>query len=356
MTAFAPTPAGGVTTLGGAPLPSAMRALVLHAKEDLRFEERPVPVPGPGTVLLEVGSVGVCGSDKHFYFEGRASSSIVTGPVVLGHEFGGRVVALGPGAPADLLGRRVSVEPQMPCRVCRQCREGLYNLCPNVAFFGVPGTDGALQQYLVVPVENAFPIPDEVSDDAAAVVETISVSLWGGHRGNIEPGHSVLVTGAGPIGLFAIQVARVRGAGRIVAVEPQGPRRAWAAHLGAEAVASLAEVTGPFDVLMECTGVESVRHDAPLLVVPGGNAVLIGVGLQAAPVPMPAVIEREVKVVGVMRYRFTWPSVITAIARKQYVVDELVTRRVPFDDAISAWTAKEHFATEVKTIIRVNAH
>jgi L-iditol 2-dehydrogenase len=106
---------------------------------------------------------------------------------------------------------------------------------------------------------------------------------------------------------------------------------------------------------MECTGVESVRHDAPLLVVPGGNAVLIGVGLQAAPVPMPAVIEREVKVVGVMRYRFTWPSVITAIARKQYVVDELITRRVPFDDAISAWTAKEHFATEVKTIIRVNA-
>jgi L-iditol 2-dehydrogenase len=354
MTAGVPRRSEGVTRMMNFALPTTMRALVLHGKEDLRFEERPVPVPGPGTVLLEVRSVGVCGSDKHFFFEGRASSAIVTGPVVLGHEFGGQIVALGPGVPAELLGQRVSVEPQMPCRTCRQCREGLYNLCPNVAFFGVPGTDGALQQYLVVPVENAFPIPDEVSDDAAAVVETISVSLWGGHRGNIEPGQSVLVTGAGPIGLFAIQVARVRGAGHIVAVEPQAPRRAWAARLGAEAVASLSEATGPFDVLMECTGVESIRHDAPLLVIPGGAAVFIGVGLQAATVPMPAVIEREVRIVGVMRYRFTWPAVIRAIAKRQYVVDDLVTRRVPFSDAITAWTAKEYFATEVKTIIRVN--
>ena len=206
-----------------------------------------------------------------------------------------------------MLGQRVSVEPQMPCRSCRQCLEGLYNLCPNVRFFGVPGTDGALQQYLEVPLANAFPIPDEVSDDAAAVVETISVSLWGGHRGNIEPGHRVLVTGAGPIGLFAIQVARIRGAGQVVAVEPQASRREWAARLGADVVASLSEADGPFDVLMECTGVESVRHDATLLVVPNGKAAFIGVGLQAAPVPMPAVIEREVIIVGVMRYRFTWP-------------------------------------------------
>jgi L-iditol 2-dehydrogenase len=340
--------------VGSFELPKMMTALVLHAKEDLRFEERPVPVPGPGQILLEVRSVGVCGSDKHFYFEGRASSSIVTGPVVLGHEFGGRIVALGPGVDQALLGKRVSVEPQMPCRTCRQCREGLYNLCPNVEFFGVPGTDGALQQYLIVPVENCFPIPDSVSDDAAAVVETISVSLWGGHRASIEPGHAVLVTGAGPIGLFAVQVARVRGAGRIVAVEPQASRRAWAEKLGAEVYESLGQVQGVFDVLMECTGAEQVRSEAPMLVVPGGKAALIGVGLQYAPVPMPAVLEREVTVVGVMRYRFTWPGVISSIAKGNFVVDDLVTRRVPFKDAISAWTAKEHFATEVKTIIHVN--
>lgn len=335
-------------------LPKTMTALVLHGKEDLRFEERAVPAPGPDTILLEVRSVGVCGSDKHFYFEGRASSSVVTDPVVLGHEFGGRIVALGPGVDAKLLGQRVSVEPQMPCRKCRQCLEGLYNLCPNVQFFGVPGTDGALQQYLVVPVGNVFPIPDEVSDDAAAMVETISVSLWGGHRGNIEPGHSVLVTGTGPIGLFAIQVARIRGAGRIVAVEPQPARRAYAKRLGAATFESLSQVEGPFDVLMECTGVDTVRHDGPLLVVPGGNAVFIGVGLQAAPVPMPAVIEREVKIVGVMRYRFTWPAVIKAIANGQYVIDDLVTRRVAFKDAITAWTAKEYAATEIKTVIHVH--
>ena len=133
-------------------VPKMMTALVLHRKEDLRFEERPVPAPGPGKILLEVRSVGVCGSDKHLYFEGRDSSAILTDPVVLGHEFGGRVVALGDGVSEAMLGRRVSVEPQMPCRQCRQCREGLYNLCPNVQFFGNPGTDGALQEYLEVPL------------------------------------------------------------------------------------------------------------------------------------------------------------------------------------------------------------
>ncbi|MFJ8752906.1 alcohol dehydrogenase catalytic domain-containing protein [Streptomyces sp. NPDC102441] len=338
----------------GRPLPTTMKALVLHGRQDLRLERRPVPSPGPGEVLIAVGSVGVCGSDKHFFAEGRASSDVMTEPFVMGHEFGGRIVAVGEGVDANRSGRRVAVEPLVPCGECRQCRRGEYNICPDQLFHGVPGAEGALQEYVVVPAANAFPIPDSVSDDAAAMVETISVSLWAGQRGEVTIGDHVLITGGGPIGLFALQVARNRGAERVVLVEPQGSRREIAARLGAEAVTSLDEVKDEFDVLMECTGVQTVRHTGCTYVRPGGKAVFIGVGAQDASVPMPSVLEREVEIRGVMRYRFTWPTVIAGLEAGRFQADELVTRTLSLEEAHRAWTEGTAGA-DVKTIIRVGA-
>ncbi|MCX5529616.1 alcohol dehydrogenase catalytic domain-containing protein [Streptomyces sp. NBC_00006] len=334
--------------------PATMKSLVLHGKRDLRLEERPVPSPGRGEVLLAVGSVGVCGSDKHFYTEGRASSDVMTEPFVMGHEFGGRITAVGEGVDEGRVGERVAVEPLVPCGSCRQCTHGEYNICPTQKFHGVPGAEGALQEYVVVPAANAFPIPDSVSDAAAAMVETISVSLWAGERAGITIGESVLITGGGPIGLFALQVARNRGAAHVVLVEPQEARRDLAKSLGAETVASLEEAEGTFDVLMECTGVQQVRHDGCLYVRPGGRAVFIGVGHQDAGVPMPAVIEREVEIRGVMRYRFTWPTVIAGLRDGRFQADDLVTRTLPLEEAHLAWTQAPQ-GPDVKTIIRVGA-
>jgi L-iditol 2-dehydrogenase len=333
-------------------IPEVMQALVLHGKEDMRFEERKVCLPGPREVLLKVGSVGVCGSDKHFYFEGRASSEIVRDPVILGHEFGGRIVAVGEGVAVDRLDQRVSVEPLMPDWSSKQSREGQYNIDPGQKFFGVPGTDGALQQYLRVPATNAFAIPDSISDDASAMVETISVSLNGIRKAGVRLGSRVLVTGGGPVGLFAAQLAFLHGAAVVALVEPHDQRRATAAGYGCEVAASLDEVDGLFDSLIECTGVASVRHGGCMKVEPGGRAIFIGVGSQDASVPMPALIEREVSVQGVMRYSFTWPAVISALAAGKIDADALVSRRLPFADALEAWTAP--LSTEVKTMIRVN--
>ena len=223
-------------------LPRTMQALVLSGRENFAFEERPVPQPGPGEVLLKIGSVGICGSDKHFYFEGRCGSEIVTGPVILGHEFGGRIVAIGEGVEASRLDERVSVEPLMPTPGDRFVLEGKYNICPTQKFFGVPGTNGAMQQYLNVPSKNAFRISDRVSDDAAAMVETISVSLAGARKGEIGLGSWVLVTGGGPVGLFAVQIARALGASEIVLVEPLAGRRALGAQFGAQTVSDLSEI------------------------------------------------------------------------------------------------------------------
>ncbi|NED59605.1 alcohol dehydrogenase catalytic domain-containing protein, partial [Streptomyces sp. SID10244] len=126
-----------------------------------------------------VGSVGVCGSDKHFYQHGRASSDVVTEPVVLGHEFGGTIVAVGEAVPDSRIGERVAVEPLVPDWTSREARAGRYNIDPSQKFFGVPGLDGGLAEYVAVPQGNAHAIPDTVSDNAAAMVETISVALNG---------------------------------------------------------------------------------------------------------------------------------------------------------------------------------
>lgn len=334
------------------PVPTQMQALVLRGKENLQFEERDLPVLKPHEVLVKIGSVGVCGSDKHFYFEGRASSEVVTDPVVLGHEFGGRIIAVPAEADGSRLDERVSVEPLMPDWSSKQARAGRYNIDPSQKFFGVPGTDGGLQQYLAVPTENAHPIPGNVTDDAAAMVETISVSLNGIRKAQVQLGSRILVAGGGPVGLFAAQLAFLHGATTVSLVEPNSARRASAAGYGCQTAAGLDEIDDLYDAFLDCTGVAEVRHDGCYKVEPGGRAIFIGVGAQDASVPMPAVIEREVSIHGVMRYAFTWPSVIAAVAAGKLDADSMVSRRLPFAEAVQAWT--NPLPTEVKTIIRVN--
>lgn len=339
-----------IETLG--PLPESKRALVLFGKEDLRYEDRPIVMPSSGEVLLKVGSVGVCGSDKHFFHDGRASSDVMTDPIVMGHEFGGQIVATGPGVLPTRLGDRVSVEPLVPDWSSREARIGRYNIDPTQKFFGVPDLDGGLQQYLVVPSANAHLIPDSVSDDAAAMVETISVALNGVRKARAELGSRILVAGGGPVGIFVAQLALLHGAAEVVVVEPNSDRRKFCAGLGCDVVTDLTEVNQLYDAFIDCTGVDSVRHDGFFSVLPGGRAVFIGVGSNDATIPMPAVIEREVSLHGVMRYAFTWPAVIQALAAGRIQTDDLVTRRLVFADAINAWT--KPLASEVKAIIRVN--
>ena len=127
-----------------------MRAAVLHAPGEVRIEERPAPEPGLREVLVEIGAVGVCGSDVHYYEHGRIGAHVVTSPLVLGHEASGRVVALGPGASRHAVGDRVALEPGVPCGACRECRSGRYNLCRDVRFLGTPPIDGAFTDQVAV--------------------------------------------------------------------------------------------------------------------------------------------------------------------------------------------------------------
>ena len=203
---------------------STMHAAVLRGVKDLVIEERTKPEPGPGEVQVQVSAVGVCGSDVHYYQHGRIGDFVVESPMVLGHESAGVVTAVGPGVDPGRVGQRVSVEPGVPDMTCEQCLAGRYNLCPDMRFFATPPIDGSLAEFVTVHEAFAHPVPEDMSDDAAALLEPLSVGVWANRRGGVTAGSRVLITGAGPVGLVAAQCAVAFGATEVV-VSDVNPHR-----------------------------------------------------------------------------------------------------------------------------------
>ncbi|MEJ7653098.1 MAG: alcohol dehydrogenase catalytic domain-containing protein [Chloroflexia bacterium] len=201
------------------------RAAVMYGIHDVRVEETPVPLPGPKEVLVEVHSVGVCGSDMHYYEHGRIGRFVVREPLILGHEAMGVVAAVGADATKHEVGDRVTIEPGIPCGECRECRAGRYNLCPWVSFFATPPVDGAFTSYVAVHQDFVYTLPDNISNDAGALIEPLSVGVWAWRKARPIGGEHVLVTGAGPIGLLAMQAALAMGAVEAVITDVNPPAR-----------------------------------------------------------------------------------------------------------------------------------
>lgn len=336
--------------------PEAMRVSVLRGVGEVSIEERPVPRPAPGEVLVQVGSVGVCGSDVHYYEHGRIGSFVVEKPLVLGHEAGGVVAGLGAGVRGLEVGQRVSVEPGVPCRSCAQCLAGRYNLCPDMSFFATPPVDGAFAEYVAVPAPFVFPVPDSISDDAAGLLEPLSVGVWSCRRGGVSAGSRVLVTGAGPIGLVAAQTARAFGATEVVVTDVNPQRLALAERLGATPLdvssTSLAESGFVPQVLLECSGNARATVDGIRSLAPAGRAVLVGMGGDELPLPLSVVQNRELEVTGTFRYANTWPTAIALAASGAVQLDVLVTGHYPLDRVEEALTAARRDPGTVKPVVR----
>ncbi len=331
-----------------------MRVAVLRGVRDVVVEERPSPVPGPGEVLVDVAAVGVCGSDVHYYEHGRIGRFVVDTPLVLGHEPSGTITAVGPGVDPHRVGERVSVEPGVPDRSCAQCLAGRYNLCPDVRFFATPPIDGAFAEQVVVHSAFAHAVPDAIGDDAAALLEPLSVGLWACRKGGVVPGSRVLITGAGPIGLVAAQAARAFGATEVMVSDINPARLRLASALGATAAVDprtteLAEL-GP-DVLLECSGVPAVVGDGIRALGPAGRAVLVGMGGDEVPLPLSVVQERELTVTGTFRYANTWPTAIALVAAGRIDLDALVTGHFGLAAAEGSLTAGRDDPASVKVLV-----
>lgn len=330
-------------------------ASVLYGSGQLGLEERPVPDPGPGQVLVEVAAVGVCGSDVHYYRDGRIGSFVVESPLVLGHEASGRVVAAGPGADRSLVGCRVAIEPGVPCRRCRTCRTGRYNLCPHVRFLATPPVDGAFCRYLVHDADFVYPLPSTVSDDAGALVEPLSVGVWACWTAAVRPGDRVLVTGAGPIGLLAATMAVVSGA-QVTVSDPDAGRQLVAAELGAHAAIGPPEVAAAagdgFDVLLECSGVPAAVAAVGAM-APAGRVVLVGMGPSATTeLPTQLVQNREIRLTGTFRYAGTYPTAISLAGSGRVDLDRLVTGHFGLDDVQVALEAGQRDPASIKPMVK----
>jgi L-iditol 2-dehydrogenase len=335
---------------------ATMQVSVLRGVGDVAVEQRPVPEPGPGEVLVEIGSVGVCGSDIHYYEHGRIGPYVVQSPLILGHEAGGVVASTGPGVTSLSVGQRVSIEPGVPCRSCPQCLAGRYNLCPDVKFFATPPYDGAFSQFVVMPEAFVFAIPDSISDDAAGLLEPLSVGVWACRRAGVAPGSTVLVTGAGPIGLIAAQTARAYGSDEVAVTDVNPHRLRLAQTLGLRAIdvsqVPLAEAGIEPDVLIECSGNGRATWDAVSTVARAGRVVLVGMGGDEVRLPLSYVQDRELVLTGAFRYANTWPTAIGLAASGRVDLDSMVTGHYGLDDVESALTAAKNDPAAIKSIVR----
>jgi L-iditol 2-dehydrogenase len=329
-------------------IPSTMQAVVLHAAHDLRVEEVPVPTVGPEDALVRVRACGICASDVHYFVHGRIGRYVVEEPMIVGHELAGDVVAIGSAVRGLAVGTRVALEPGVPCGRCSMCKVGRYNLCPDVTFYATPPVQGAMSEYAVIRADFAHPLPDHVTYEQGALCEPISVGIHCCNLTGVRPGDTVVILGAGPIGLTAIAAARQRGAGQVIVSDVFPARLEVARRLGAVAVdvrtqdlaAVVTERTGGVgaEVVLDTAGVRAVTEAAPDLARKGGAIAVVGLPADdAITFRMLTVAHKELSIHGVFRYANTYPAAVALVASGQYPVESVVTDRYPIEDALAAF-------------------
>jgi L-iditol 2-dehydrogenase len=333
-----------------------MRVAVLVEPGRIEMEERPIPSPAPGDVLVRVSAVGVCGSDTHYYRHGRVGSFVVDGPLVLGHEAAGTIVAAGDGVDPARIGQRVSVEPQRPDPDSEETRRGDYNLCPHMQFFGTPPVDGAFCEYVTIGAPFAHPVPETVTDEAAALCEPLSVGIAAIRKARIGDGTRILIAGAGPIGIVLTQLARAFGAIEIVVSDPDEARRRRAIDFGATAVIDPAsDEVGELgvDAFIDASGAPQAVDAGIRAVRPAGTVVLVGSGAESMTLPTQLIQNRELVLTGVFRYTDTWPTAISLIESGRVDLDAMVTARFPLEMAAQALDSDRVPGT-VKSVVTVS--
>ena len=322
-----------------------MKAAVLVEKGRVEVRDVPAPDVGPDDVLVAPKAVGICGSDLHLYRHGRIGTSVVQGAMVLGHEPAGEVARVGERVQHVLPGDRVIVEPGISCGACFWCHKGDYNLCPHVRFLGIPPSDGAMCEQLAVPARFVHRLPDSKSWADGAMIEPFAVGLQAAKSAGVAPGDSVVVMGAGPIGLMVLQAARIHGATTLIAVDLEARPLELAKQLGATAAFDarqpdlaerVRELTGGrgADHAIEAVGVAASVQTALDLVRRGGTLTLVGIA------PEPGVALNTMKIVrtGItlrssFRYAHAHLAAIALAAEGRADLRALVTHRYALSDA-----------------------
>lgn len=348
-----------------------MLAARLYGPRDVRVEEISTPsAPGPGEALLRVRVVGVCGSDLHTYTDGRIGDTRVQSPLILGHEFGGDVLAVGPdtlnglGEPLSP-GQRVAVDPATPCRRCEMCEAGHPNLCHRLHFCGLWPDDGALQEQMIVKGHTCFPIPDSLTDADAALLEPLGVALHAVDLGKLKVARSVAVLGCGPIGLLIIKLARMSGADPLYAFDCF-PWRAEAARAWGATAAWTLDTEDPVkvieretagrgvDVVFEAAWADHSIAQAAEMARLGGRLVLVGIPSDdELKMRHSAARRKGLTIMMARRMKHTYPRAIRLVASHadRIALDALISHRFPLRDANRAFALNAAYEDGVHKVL-----
>ncbi|KAF1353746.1 putative xylitol dehydrogenase [Delphinella strobiligena] len=329
-------------------------SFVLNKPYDVTFEDRPVPeIKDPRSVLVNVKFTGICGSDVHYWTDGAIGDFVVKKPMVLGHESSGVIEEVGSAVTSLKKGDRVAMEPGVPCRHCVRCKEGKYNLCIDMRFAATPPYDGTLAKYYTLPEDFCYKLPENVPLEHGALVEPLSVGVHITRQAGIKPGQTVVVYGAGPVGLLCMAVARSFGASKIVAVDINEERLAFAqkyaaTHLfrsqrespqdSARRLVDECELGLGADAVIDASGAEPCIQAGIHVARTGGTYVQGGMGKAEIPFPIMAACAKELTIKGSFRYGSgDYKLAVDLIATGKVDVSSLITGQVKFEDAEQAF-------------------
>jgi len=348
-----------------------MKIAVLTAPGRFDIREAPVPTPGTGEALVRVGAVGVCGSDLHMFKEGSIGGITIEdagGRFVPGHECSGVVEELGEGTDRALLGRRVFVEPAVNCGRCRWCLDGKPNVCPHHTFLGLPPRAGCLAEYLVHPVRLCEPVPEEIDDDSAVLLEPLAIAVHSLERVGFRGGCGAVVLGAGPIGLTHVMLLARSGAGPLIVTDPLDYRLQVAVELGAthtlnprrdDVPAAVADLTGGdgAEFVFECAGQDETFHQMVEVAAPAGRIGVVGIPAEDRLAFRHSLARRKgVDVLMVRRANRTFARALKWALRDQLPLKRLANLHWPLDCTQQAYeTAAAYRGGVLKAIVNPTA-
>jgi L-iditol 2-dehydrogenase len=337
----------------------------LIAPREFRLAHEEIQDPGPGEVQVRVDATGVCGSDLHSYSEGSVGDTPCQYPMVLGHEPAGTVVKTGAGVTGWSPGDRAALEPALYCYHCEFCRSGRHNICANIRFLSTAGHPGFFREFVNLPVPNLLAIPKSLSLELATLVEPLAVALHSMQFAAVQPGETVAVFGAGPIGLLTIACLKVAGAGRIWAVDPVGHRRDLARHMGADAALNPDELdavrqihadTGNrgVDCAMDCAARQHTTNWAIQAARNGGRMVLTGIHSDAlVPFEVSPMRRKELAIFNVRRSLHESEAALELLVERTAWFAPLVTHTRSLAQIAEAFSIAERYSDGVGKMVVV---
>ncbi|SNS60879.1 L-iditol 2-dehydrogenase [Anaerovirgula multivorans] len=342
------------------------KAVFMQGINNMTIKDIPMPELTDKDVLIKIDTVGICGSDVHYYQHGKIGDFVVEGDFILGHECAGEVVEVGKDVKNLSIGDRVALEPGKACGKCEFCKGGKYNLCPDVEFFATPPYHGVFANYVSHPEDMCFKLPESVSNVEGALVEPLAVGLHASNQGGVKLGDAVVIFGTGCIGLVTILSCKAKGASKIIVVDILDNRLETAKKIGAtdiinakdvdvlKKIEELTEGKGA-DVVIDAAGAEATVKHTVDVVKTGGTIVLVGMTPKdEVEFNFMKLMAKEAEVKTVFRYRNLYPIAINAIASGAINVKDIVSHEFDFEHTKEAFDFVVGNARDVvKAVIKI---